>query len=400
MISIIISVLALGFIIAIHEFGHFIVARTFGVGVIEFSIGMGPRLCSKVRGNTRYSLRALPLGGSCMMLGEEMAEDEDSERSSGAITNGTLNADAPRIDGENIIIDGRSYHKKDQFVEKKAWQRFLIVAAGPIFNFILAFIFALIITSHYGYDRAIISDTTAGMPAYEAGLSEGDRITGLAVTGDRSKGVRLSKVETARDIQLFMVVNAAAVQNADEIAVRYLDADEGMKEKDVILTPQYDEENKTYRLGFTYSAAYAKADSLGEIIHYSLYDVGYCIRSSVYSIKMMISGAVSRKDVMGPVRMVAVMDKTVETASGYGMTAAAMTLLNIMIIISGSLGAMNLLPLPALDGGRLVFIAIELLTGHAVPKELEGRIHMAGMLLLLALMVFIMFNDVSLLIFG
>ena len=400
MLSLIISIIALGLIIAFHEFGHFITARLFKVGVIEFSIGMGPRVLSKVKGNTRYSLRAMPFGGSCMMLGEEMAEDDENDRASGALTNGTLNDDAPRIQGDSIIIDGRTYKKSDQFVEKPAWQRFLIIAAGPVFNFILAFLFALIITAHYGYDRAEILDATSGMPAAEAGISAGDEITGLAVVNDSSNGIRFSKVETARDVQLFMVVHADAMQNGGTFAVRYLDADDGMSEKSAVLKPQYDDENKTYRLGFSYSSGYEKAESLGEVLHYSMYDVGYCIRSSVLSVKMLISGSVSRRDVMGPVRMVAVMDETVATASYYGIVAATMTLLNIMVLISGSLGAMNLLPLPALDGGRLVFIAIELITGHAVPKELEGRIHMAGMLLLLALMVFILFNDVSLLILG
>ena len=113
---------------------------------------------------------------------------------------------------------------------------------------------------------------------------------------------------------------------------------------------------------------------------------------------MIAEGSVNRADVMGPVRMVAIMDETVETASGYGVVTAVMTLLNIMVLISGSLGAMNLLPLPALDGGRLVFIAIEIILRKPVPKNVEAMIHMAGMLLLLLLMVFILFNDVSLLI--
>ena len=115
---------------------------------------------------------------------------------------------------------------------------------------------------------------------------------------------------------------------------------------------------------------------------------------------MLAGGKVGRRDVMGPVRMVAVMDESVDEASDHGAAAAALTLFDMMILISVSLGAMNLLPLPALDGGRLLFILIELLTRRAVPKELEARIHTVGMLLLLALMVFIMTNDISLLIFS
>ena len=152
MLSLIISIIALGFIVAFHEFGHFITARFFKVGVIEFSVGMGPRLLSGVKGNVRYSLRIFPFGGSCMMLGEEMAEEEGTGRVAGDITNGAFNGIAPTVSGDTITVEGRIYHKSEQFVNKPAWQRFFVIAAGPVFNFILAFVLALIITAHYGYD--------------------------------------------------------------------------------------------------------------------------------------------------------------------------------------------------------------------------------------------------------
>ena len=405
MLSLIISIIALGFIVAFHEFGHFIAARFFKVGVIEYSVGMGPRLFSGVMGNVRYSLRIFPFGGSCMMLGEEMDEEEADDRVSGYITNGTFNSDAPKISKDTITVDKRVYSKSEQFVKKPAWQRFIIVVAGPVFNFILAFIFALIITTHYGYDRADITDVTEGMPAAEAGLKKGDIITGLAVLGDYDKATDLSavnfeKIETGRDIQLFMAVNNRAMQEGKAFAFRFEDEDKGGTEETAVILPAMDEELGRYRLGFSYSTGFMPAESIGEIVYFSLYDIKYCIKNTIYSLKMLIEGSVTRSDVMGPVRMVAVMDESVKTASdGGGTVAAAMTLLNIMIIISGALGATNLLPLPALDGGRLIFIIIELLTGHAVPKKLEGSIHTAGILLLLALMVFIMFNDIMQLIF-
>ena len=422
MLSLIISIIALGFIVAFHEFGHFITARFFKVGVIEFSVGMGPRLLSGVKGNVRYSLRIFPFGGSCMMLGEEMAEEEGTGRVAGDITNGAFNGIAPTVSGDTITVEGRIYHKSEQFVNKPAWQRFFVIAAGPVFNFILAFVLALIITAHYGYDRADVMDVTAGMPAAEAGIEKGDIITGLAALDDytennasdvnasaakKEKGseaalsaVHFEKIETGRDIQLYMAVNNKAMQAGKSFAFRFKDASDGYKEKTAVVLPALDEELGRYRLGFSYSTGFLPAESIGEVLYYSLYDVKYCIKNTVYSVKMLIEGSVTKSDVMGPVRMVAVMDESVQTASeGGGTVAAAMTLLNIMIIISGALGATNLLPLPALDGGRLIFIIIELVTGHAVPKRLEGGIHMAGMLLLLALMFFIMFNDITQLIF-
>ena len=405
MLSLIISIIALGLIVTFHEFGHFIVARAFKVGVVEFSLGMGPRIASLVKGGTRYSIRAVPFGGSCLMLGEEMDESEAADAGGsginyGAVTNGTLNKSDIYVSDENILVDGRLYGKDEQFVSKKAWQRFLIIAAGPVFNFILAFVFALIITLNYGYDRPVVMSAEPGMPAAEAGLSEGDTITGFRMMDEPgvSDTGRYFSVDTSRDIQLFMIVNERAIADGQDIAVRFKDASDGNTEKTSVMKAQYDEASGRYVIGISYNAGYGKAETIGEVLYFSLYDVRYCIRASVLSIKMIAEGSVNRADVMGPVRMVATMDETVETASGYGVVTAVMTLLNIMVLISGSLGAMNLLPLPALDGGRLVFIAIEIILRKPVPKNVEAMIHMAGMLLLLLLMVFILFNDVSLLI--
>ena len=131
---------------------------------------------------------------------------------------------------------------------------------------------------------------------------------------------------------------------------------------------------------------------------YSIYNVRYCLISALQSIKLVLTGGAQREDVMGPVRMVNTIDQTVDEASDYGIWMTLLTVFNIMIIISASLGVMNLLPIPALDGGRLIFILIEMVTGKGVPKEIEARIHVAGMAVLLMLMVLIMFNDISIIV--
>ena len=140
--SIIVAVLVFGLIILIHEFGHFIVAKKCGIGVIEFSIGMGPRLCSFTKGETRYSIKCLPFGGSCMMMGED---ENDSD---------------PRA-----------------FNNKPVWSRIAVIAAGPVFNFILAFLLALVIVSYVGYDAPVLSGVMEGFPAEEQGLQAGDVLT-------------------------------------------------------------------------------------------------------------------------------------------------------------------------------------------------------------------------------
>ena len=248
MLSLIISIIALGLIVTFHEFGHFIVARAFKVGVVEFSLGMGPRIASLVKGGTRYSIRAVPFGGSCLMLGEEMDESEAADAGGsginyGAVTNGTLNKSDIYVSDENILVDGRLYGKDEQFVSKKAWQRFLIIAAGPVFNFILAFVFALIITLNYGYDRPVVMSAEPGMPAAEAGLSEGDTITGFRMMDEPgvSDTGRYFSVDTSRDIQLFMIVNERAIADGQDIAVRFKDASDGNTEKTSVMKAQYDE---------------------------------------------------------------------------------------------------------------------------------------------------------------
>ena len=438
MISLIVSIIALGAIITIHELGHFLAARACGVGVIEFSIGMGPRILSKVVGNVRYSLRILPFGGSCMMLGEELDESEyadagddehapsDTEQSSdsevridaesaeevsaydgssensagvrrinaAAFTNAAFDAGNVTAEDDCFVVDGRRYAKNTQFVSMPAWKRFIIIFAGPAFNFILALLLSFIICAWYGFDKPTVVGTDAGMPAAEAGIEEGDEIYGLRVGGTRMK------IECSRDISVFMTVHQAELNDADTFTMYYRDLSDGMRRKQAELTPVYDSDRGMYRLGFAYNAAYDRTNGISDTFVCSIYNVKYCIRSSVESIRMIARGRVTRQDVMGPVRMVAVMDESVEEAADYGAKSALLTLMDLMILISGSLGFMNLLPLPALDGGRLVFIIIEMLIRRPVPKEFEAKVHMAGMVLLLGLMAFIMANDISMLIFG
>ncbi len=396
MISLIVSILALGVIIMIHESGHFLAAKACGVGVIEFSIGMGPRLLSRVKGATRYSLRLFPFGGSCMMLGEEMEEDEydDDDGPEGPEDETARENRARARAGEGIYADGRLYPRSAQFVNKPAIQRFVIIAAGPFFNFLLAFLLSVVITGLYGFDRPIVTEVFPGMPVAEAGIEAGDEIYAL-----RTGKTRMT-VECARDIGVFMASHSDAMENADEFILYYHDTSEGGARKQAAVTPVYDAEAKTNRLGFSYSYAYGKVDGPGKVLLYSVYNVKYCIRSVIESLRMIVRGRVNRGDVMGPVRMVAVMDETVDAASGAGIGPALITLFDIMILISGSLGCMNLLPLPALDGGRLVFILIELITRRAVPKRFEAGIHAAGMMLLLGLMFFILANDITMLITG
>ena len=362
------AILAFGVIVLIHEFGHFVFAKAFGVGVPEFSIGMGPRIISKVKGNTRYSLKALPFGGSCLMVSEDISDDSSK-------------------DGY-ISVDGMLYPEESGFVKKAPWKRFLIIAAGPLFNFLLAFFLSLIIIYTTGYQTFEITEVEEGYPAYDAGIEPGDTITRIG----------RDKVRDYNDIRLYMLTHEADFAEGKPVSLEYV-TEEGEK-KTAEFVPVYDEESGSSRMGLVFRQYSLPVKNVFELIRYSAYRVEFYIDSTVKSIAMLIKGQVGSDDVAGPVRVVATIEQNVDAAADYGLFPAVIMLLELSVLISANLGAMNLLPLPALDGGRLLFIIIEMVLGRPVNRELEAKIHMAGILLLLGLMIFIVFNDISILFGG
>lgn len=350
--SILVAILVFGLIILIHEFGHFIVAKKSGIGVLEFSIGMGPRLFSFNKGETRYSIKILPFGGSCMMMGED---ENDSD---------------PRA-----------------FNNKSVWARIAVIAAGPMFNFLLAFLLALIIVSYVGYDAPVLSGVIDGYPAKEQGMQTGDVIT-------RING---KKITIYRDLQMYLLVNPGKKLKVE--FKRPVAGSSAMEKHTVNLVPKYSDDTHTYMMGIQTSPYRQKTTSVLETLKYSAYEVDYCIKSTIDSVGMLITGKVSKKDIAGPVRMVSVIDETVEQSRSYGIAVTLLTLANLCLLLSANLGVMNLLPIPALDGGRLVFLILEVLRGKPVDKEKEGMVHMAGMVFLMGLMVFVLFNDITTLFF-
>ena len=349
--SFIVAILVFGMIILIHEFGHFIVAKKCGIGVLEFSIGMGPRLFSFNGGETRYSIKILPFGGSCMMLGE----DED--------------ASDPRA-----------------FNNKPVWSRIAVIAAGPVFNFILAFFLALVIIHSAGHDSPRLIGVIDGLPAQEAGLEAGDLIT----------RINRERIVVYRDITMYMMTHPS-----DPVDIQYRRTlpDGSTQTRTARLVPKYSEEYHSYMLGIQASAYREPVTGVMDTIKYSAYEVVYWIKTAVRGILMMFQGQVGADDIAGPVRMVSIIDETVEENRLYGMEMVVLNLVNLCVLLSANLGVMNLLPIPALDGGRLVFLFVEALRGKPVDKEKEGMVHMAGMVVLMCLMVFVLFNDIASLFF-
>ena len=353
------AVVVLGGIILFHEFGHYLLARLNGIAVVEFSVGFGPRLLSWVSKKTgiRYSLKLLPLGGSCAMLGE-FGEDEDEKE------------EVPDLKGVS-------------FFDKGPLAKMAVIAAGPIFNFILAFVFSLVILSWAGIDPAVIAGNSEGMPAETAGLKEGDVITKLDGR----------KIHLSREISMYLMT-----AGQDPVQVEYRRYDETSSSwttEHTVIQPEF--KDGRYYLGVILQGHRDAPESLVQVLQYSVYEVRYWILTVIDSLKMIVGGKVTTNDIAGPVRIVTIIDQTVEENTQYGFVTVVMNLLNLMVMFSANLGVMNLLPFPALDGGRLVFLFWELVTGHPVSQRIEGAVNMTGMALLMTFMVFVVLNDLRIL---
>jgi regulator of sigma E protease len=336
----VVSILAFGLLVISHEFGHFLVAKLNGVCVEEFSVGMGPRLLSHVFGETRYSLKLIPFGGSCMMLGED--EDNDDERA---------------------------------FNSKSVWARMAVLFAGPFFNFVFAFLLSLLLIGLIGIDKPIIQEVIENTPAQESGIQATDTILKL---NDK-------KIYVYRDISLYLYLHGQ-----ETLDVTY---ERDGETYTTVITPQYNEDSGRYIMGLQFSGERTRVNVI-DTIKYSLYEVKYWISYTFTSLKIIISGQVSTNEISGPVGLVSSMSSVVNESASTGVFYAFLSLVNFCILLSANLGVMNLLPIPALDGGRILFLIIEVFRGKPIDPNKEGMVHGLGFLLLIGLMFIVMFNDI------
>lgn len=344
MLQIILAILAFGMLVIVHEFGHFITAKRGGVQVNEFWIGMGPTLLKKEHNGTLYCLKALPFGGACVMEGED--EESDNAHAFG-------NASLPR--------------------------RMLIVAAGALMNFLVGFLIVLAVIQPNGPNGGYIVSTLdsvdpASTAAAAGGLQAGDEI--LEVDG--------------YNILLRSDFEMALSRGADttyEIVVRR--DGEKVTLPAVVLEATIEGEDGRKMIGLTFAE---QPDSIGMHIKMAVRTSLNYARLVWVSLGMLVSGQVGVDQLSGPVGVASVM----ATTASYSISA----FLQLVAFISINLGVMNLLPLPALDGGRLVFLIIEGIRRKPVPAKYEGYIHAAGLLLLLALMVYVTGQDILRIVVG
>lgn len=345
-VSIILFFIIFFVVVISHELGHFIIAKKNGIHVVEFFVGMGPTLFSFVKGDTKYSLKLLPIGGACMFEGEDGLETEKGEMSERAFPNAPV------------------------------WARFATVFAGPLFNFLTAYVMALLLVSVCGIRTPEIQTVYEGSEAERIGLQAGDVIT--KINGKR--------IHLGGDVTLISQLNT----KGENLTVTY--EREG-EENTVVIKPTYDEEAQRYFMGIA-AGGYLKCN-LPQTFQYAFYTMKFYAETTFKSLGMLVTGQLSKDDVSGPVGLVKVVDDVYDSAKQYGALEVALNMVNIALLLSVNLGIMNLLPLPALDGGRLVFLLIEAIRGKPIPPEKEGMVHLAGMAALMLLMVLVLFNDIT-----
>lgn len=338
--GIIIAILLFSFIIIFHELGHFLLAKANGIRVDEFSLGLGPTLVGKKIGGTLFSIKLLPFGGACMM-GEDETED---------VSEGSFNS-------------------------KSVWARISVIAAGPVFNLILAWIFCSILMGTAGYQTTEITGVSKGYSAEEQGMQSSDII----------RKINGRTVHMWDDIQLYTLTHPA---DTPYEVVYERDGNEYTVE----LEPRQLEGDAAPLLGIT-GGNFVKPGIAGAV-QYGLYKLKYWVNYTIDSLRMLVSGQVGLKDMSGPVGIVTVVDDVYESSAPAGLLAVILSLMNFGTFLSANLGIVNLLPIPALDGGRLVFLFLEAVRRKRIPPEKEGMVHFAGFALLMALMVVVMFNDI------
>ena len=356
-VTFIAAVFVFSAVIAIHEFGHFMVAKLCGVQVNEFSIGMGPVLCKRVRKGTQYSIRALPVGGFVALEGEESPESRQAEENLSVVSDGEV---------KGIPLN-----------EAPVWQRALIMLAGAGMNFVLGFaVMAILITAQ--------SEPITSKVLYQVEENALCGQTGLQA-GDEIVAVNRRHCFVANDM-LYELMRTESYRAA--FTVR---RDGKLVElPDVQFDTWQDAQGQTHMtLGFT---VYGLKKTPKNVLKESANSVIYYGRIIYTSLADLLRGRESINDLSGPVGIV--------TAIGQAASYGWEDVFELLVLITINLGVFNLLPFPALDGGKIVFLLIEAVTGHAVPEKIQGSLTVAAFALLFGLMLFATYNDIVRLVTG
>ena len=350
---ILLAILLLAILIVVHELGHFMAARLMKIEVREFSVGMGPRVLGGVsrKHGTEFSLRAIPLGGFCAFYGEDDVK---------GITK----------------TDPRS------FANQNVWRRMFVILMGPAMNFVLAFLVATVfywvngVMTATGVDPYIAEVMAAG-PAYSAGMQAGDIVTEI-------NGVNI--LDGAGD-----TLGRAISEWKEGDGPLQMTVQRGEETLHMAMTPVWDEEEGKMRIGILIGGRY-RVEAM-PVSFLGGFEASWrmCVNASgaiLRALKNLVTTGEGFEDTSGPVGIISIVSTEVREG---GLSA----FIQLLVLISINLGIMNLLPIPGLDGSRLVFGVIEIIRRKPVPPEREATIHLIGMAFLFALLLFFTFRDVT-----
>ncbi len=342
MLSLLWFILILGGIVAIHEFGHFIFAKMANIYVYEFSIGMGKKIFGKKKKNseTEFCIRAIPLGGYVMMAGED--------------------------------VEDKKVPKDRQMCNKNFIQRFLVLFAGPFNNFLFAFLVLFISALIYGAvsTKPIIGDVAEGYPAIEAGLEKGDLVLSIDGENISSWDKGLIKLQTNKGTEVVF-----KVQKASGSVVEYRVSP--IEEVD-------DNGNTSYKFGI--ATSYDKEYGFIKSLKYAFNKTISLFGSMFDTLKYLFTGRVGVNQLSGPVGIYSIIDSQAKE----GLEAV----LYLVAYLSINVGIINLLPFPAFDGGRILFLIIEKLFKKPVSSNVENIIHTIGFMLIIGLLIYVTINDI------
>ena len=342
-LNLILFVLILGVIVFVHEFGHFTWAKICGVYVYEFSIGMGPKLFSKKGKETEYSLRAIPIGGFCQLAGEDLDDD-----------------------------DLKKVPKSKRLQSKKPFQRFLIMFFGAGNNFIFAILLLFFIALVWGGNtmKPVVTSVEKNAPAITAGVDVGDTIL----------EVNKHKINNSDDVSLYVALSDTSKKTTFKVMKKNGEVDTyNIKPKKVVV-----DKKTSYKYGM--GVAPEKTTGFVNAIKYTGAKTCSLFKQMAVTVGALFTGGIRLSQLSGPVGIYSVV--------GEQSKAGISSVLFLIAYLSINVGFINLLPLPAFDGGHILFIIIEKIKGSPVSPELENKIHAIGMILLMILMLVVTFNDI------
>jgi regulator of sigma E protease len=358
------AIVMLGVMVTVHEAGHFFAARLTGIPVKEFSIGMGPKLLSwkRKKHETQFSVRLIPAGGYCMFYGEDDTEGKEAKE------------------------DPRSIGKF------APWRRMVTIFMGPAMNFVLALIVAAALYGAVGEDKGYfvapqVLAVDAGSPAEQAGVLPGDSLE--TVNGQSAVGV----TEDGTAWNLTVLINSFE-EDGEPLTLGVRRGEELLSLR---LSPKYSETEKRYLIGVSLNPGYVPVYSPVSVFRAVQLGADYCVRAAgaiIEALRNLVTTGAGLDQTSGPVGIVKLIAEETQRSAAESALEAFLTYGQLLVMISVNLGLFNLIPIPGLDGSRIVFLLIEAVRRKPVPQKVEAYVHMAGYVLLFGLMIAMTYKDV------